>query len=85
MFVVGEHVRILIPSGYNHIDGRWDMLCDVGDIGLVTQLSWGYHDVLKRGGFVCTVRPLTRGNAQWVPPYAIEKLLIGDEKLEDWL
>jgi len=85
MFAIGENVRILIPNGNNPYDGRWDMLCDVGDIGLVTQLSQKYHDRLKKGSFVCTVRPLTKGNAQWVPASAIEKLLIGDEKLEDWL
>jgi len=85
MFAVGEHVRILKPNGYNQYDGRWDMLCDVGDIGFITMLAGDYNESLKRGSFICTVRPLTKGNTQWVPPYAIEKLLIGDEKLEDWL
>jgi len=85
MFAVGENVKILIPRGYHPRGGFWDMSCDAGDIGLVTQLSSKYHDRLKEGNFLCTVKPLTIGNAQWVPPYAIEKLLIGDEKLEDWL
>jgi len=86
MFAVGERVRIIGPYGDHELEGGWDLSCDENTLGTITRLSNNYERQLSLGGFICVVRPDDEdGDSQWVPASAIEKLTIGDEKLEDWL